>query len=145
MNIFAGFSNDGTLADFDGDGNLDIISRNLAGGTFGVAFGNGDGTFEAVLSSSVPSGITNIEAKDINGDGAADLAFTANGTNTVDIYLGGSRTLSETASYGVGSTPSDVAIEDFNGDGFQDLAVTDEGGTVHLLEGNGTGQFESAV
>ena len=57
-----------TLADFNGDGNLDLATAG------GVLPGNGDGTFGAALSAiSLPANTVRIDAADFNGDGNADL------------------------------------------------------------------------
>ncbi len=45
----------------------------------------------------------------------------------------------------MGALPGWVVVGDFNGDGFQDLATVNQGSTVTLLLGNGSGGFAAAT
>lgn len=61
----------GVLADFDLDGTLDVMSANLTAGPLTFLNGNGDGTFAAARTISVPTGVKPnwIAADDFNKDG----------------------------------------------------------------------------
>jgi hypothetical protein len=66
------------LADFNGDGNLDIVTTNqfdLSQHASGidVLFGNGDGTFQAPRFLRTDGLVTVLIAGDLNGDGLPDL------------------------------------------------------------------------
>ena len=71
-----------TVADFNGDGNLDLVVGNLGpsagGGSAGVVsllLGNGDGTFQpAAAYSTGGSSAASVSTGDFNGDGHPDLA-----------------------------------------------------------------------
>lgn len=58
------------VADFNGDGNLDIVNDNV------ILLGNGDGTFQPAhyLLTASP-GATSLVAADLNGDGLPDLVY----------------------------------------------------------------------
>jgi hypothetical protein len=135
------------VADFNGDGKLDLAVANYASNTVTILLGNGDGTLTAAASPATGSEPTSIAVGDFNGDGKADLVATDSGSNTVTILLGnGDATFTAGASPGTSSEPSFVAVGDFNGDGVPDLAVTNSGSnTVTVLLGNGDGTFTAAA
>ena len=152
------------VADFDGNGTLDVASANDADDTISVLLGNGDGTFTPASGSPVPSGNYNpgaIVAADFNGDGKPDLAvanFTAADpavpAGNVVILLGngdGTFTAAPGSPVTVGLDPFALAAADFNQDGKTDLAVDNYGNidqtqtqTLTLLLGNGDGTFTAA-
>lgn len=128
-----------TVADFDQDGELDIVATADAGsGASGVVFmhGSGNGTFAANLLSSTPGyGVIGL---DIDGNNTLDLA-TFNG----DILFGngsGGFTLAPGQRFTYGS----LASADFDSDGDVDLAITSDGTDSSLVRvwlGDGSGQF----
>ncbi|HET8924027.1 MAG TPA: FG-GAP-like repeat-containing protein [Candidatus Acidoferrum sp.] len=108
------------VGDFNGDGNLDIATGiQTAGATIQafiqIAFGNGDGTFQAVTNVPNVSAVTTpLLVADLNGDGNLDLVTGGFG------YFGrGDGTFP--TSQGSTGTPTYVFVGDFNGDGFLDL------------------------
>lgn len=118
------------VADFNGDGDLDIATANYSSDTVSILLGDGDGTTFTQANNS-PLGVGNspfaIAPADFNGDGFLDLAV-ANFyiDDTVSILLGGGdSTFTEEASspLGVGNEPISLAVADLNGDGRPDLAV----------------------
>jgi hypothetical protein len=139
-------------ADFDGDGNLDLV---FLGGTTStpaeayVLLGHGDGTFTAVSSptASNGNGATPLIA-DFNRDGIPDVAFVQ--LNQVSLLLGnGDGTFTPkvtpvaTPYLVAGEVP---AVADFNGDGIPDLAVPEyQTGNLTILLGNGDGSFRLGV
>jgi hypothetical protein len=132
-------------ADVNGDGNLDLISTNLASSNISVMLGNGDGTFQAQTAYGTGDSPSFIAVGDFNRDGWLDLAVVNNGDNTISILLGnGDGTFQTQVTYAVGSYPEGVSIGDFNQDGFLDLAVSNSSdGTVSILLGNGNGTFQT--
>jgi len=64
-----------SVADLNGDGNLDILVTEYLGSAVAVLLGNGDGTFQPVLSSPAPVGGEAIRVGDFNNDGVPDAAF----------------------------------------------------------------------
>ncbi len=65
------------VADFDGDGKLDVAAANSADNTISILLGVGDGTFGAKTDFPTGAGPVGIVAADLDGDGKLDLA-TAN-------------------------------------------------------------------
>jgi Tfp pilus tip-associated adhesin PilY1 len=75
------------IADFDGDGHLDIATANYEDITLSLFLNNGDGTFALSTTVSVgqfPAGVT---AADLNGDGYPDLALASFGSNSLGVLL----------------------------------------------------------
>jgi hypothetical protein len=146
------------LADFNGDGKLDLVALNRIDKTYTVTFGNGDGTFGAPLTYQLGKSPLALVVGDFNKDGKADLAISSDcGASSctqpgeIDVLLGhGDGSFAASATYPVGYSPSSLALGDLNGDGIPDLAVAnacgEDGtckspGTAILLAGNGTGKF----
>ncbi len=79
-------ANFATLADFDGDGIVDIAVSNLGpsgggngAGVAGLLLGNGDGTFQPATAYGAGGSYTAaLSAGDFNGDGQLDLAIVNN-------------------------------------------------------------------
>jgi hypothetical protein len=135
-------TNSVTVADFNGDGNLDLATVQYLGNVVSVLFGNGDGTFEAPVDYLTAAAPTFVAAGDFNGDGFPDLilledspsghylsVFLNNGDGTF-----GARLDTPTA------TPYVLGLGDFNRDGKLDAAVGGDNG-LQIFLGNGDGTF----
>ena len=116
---------DVVVADFDGDGKLDLAVSNYSTGTVGILHGQGDGTFAPVVQQ--PAGISQprrMVAGDFNADGKVDLALAGYDANHLSVLLGnGDGTFSTPQIYSTGGNPISVAAGDFNNDGRLDLAT----------------------
>ena len=111
----AGLSLD-VVADLNGDGKPDMVTRNTSARQIQVLLGNGDGTFKALP----PFGQYGIyTAADLNGDGKLDLVGGALGYAAL-VYPGnGDGTFGSPTRL-----PTGGLVGDFNGDGKPDLAST---------------------
>jgi hypothetical protein len=136
------------VADFNGDGHLDLAVVNRDGpgpgvdpGTVSILLGIGDGSFLPQTVFTVGSEPQSVAVADFNGDGHPDLAVSNSDDRTVSVLLG-----TGTGSFGPQSTlaagpgfdvveggTEAVAVGDFNGDGRPDLAVTDDDLSVSIL------------
>src|SRR6266478_5557040 len=141
--------------DFNRDGKLDLAVSNYGDNSLSVLLGNGDGTFQAPLTSPVGTNPAQVTVGDFNGDGKLDLAVSSVANNTVAVLLGnGDGTFLPPLIAPVGANPWYFAVGDFNGDRILDLAVSDYGcpldcnsspsSTVTVLLGNGNGTFRPA-
>ncbi len=132
------------VADFDGDGNLDVVANKSAssGGAVMLLPGNGDGTI-GVRRPIVGNGPNSIAGGDFNEDGVVDLVVANGSSNSISIVLGnGETTFSRAQNIPVGRSPTSVAVGDFNADGHLDLAVVNSNADdVSILRGMGDGTF----
>src|SRR5436305_3116045 len=92
------------VADFDGDGKLDLAVVDFTDSIVSVFRGNGDGTFGAPTASGVGGHPFSLVVGDFNNDGKLDIAVANRLSNNVSILKGngnGSFVLTRTVSTGV--------------------------------------------
>ena len=115
----------GDIADWNGDGKLDLLSGLSSGGGV-VNLGRGDGAFDTRLqivpTNSPP---TQVSPVDLDGDSQLELVGLNMQSNSIDVWehaavTGTNRLLS---SFSVGPYVQAFAHGDFNDDGLVDLAV----------------------
>ena len=127
----------------------------------GVLLGNGDGTFQPVVTygtgGPADSEAFDVAVADVNRDGKPDLIvansgniFTNDGGSVAVLLGNGDGTFQPAVAYSSGGGDvMAVAVADVNGDGNPDLLATDYWGypanTVSVLLGNGDGTFQPAV
>jgi FG-GAP-like repeat len=163
------------IADLNGDGRPDLVVVNqtvksYADGVLGVLIGNGDGTFQPVVTYDTGGFVAGSFAiADLNGDGKLDLAVVncaPSGTmncpgsdGNVAVLLGrGNGTFHPARIFnrnGGGFTTGPILVADVNGDHKPDLLVGNfcafannncvGDGSVSVLLGRGTGAFRPAV
>ena len=160
-NLLSMYSSSVAIADFNGDGKLDLALTNSTAMNYGVAIllGNGDGTFRSpplLYSGGLsPSALV---ALDINGDGKPDLVVAGgygSAYASLTILLNhGDGSFPASVSYPTAINPGMAVVGDFNGDGKPDIAVssitysngttgTDVSGAISVLLGNGDGTFKT--
>jgi len=125
-----------TTADFNGDNHSDIAVADSCGtdpkcvsdGAVGVLLGNGDGTFQPLVSYPATGPDTaRLMSGDINGDRHPDVvALDAQFTDFTFFLGNGDGTLQAGVDYTAGLVPIWAVIADFNGDRASDLAVVNE-------------------
>jgi hypothetical protein len=144
------------VGDFLGNGKQDIavaVTDIYNGQTSVFIFlGNGDGTFQqtplTLATGFISDGPHSLIARDLNGDGRADLILTSSAALSVSLS-NGDGTFAAPVTFNLGATPTDVAVADLRGNGKLDLIATTPaaGGqsTVKVLLGNGDGTFAAPV
>ena len=138
------------VADFNGDGKLDLTTANAESETISVLLGNGDGTFQTHTdnSTAVAGSCISLAAGDLRNDGKIDIVAGCQSEGEVAVLLGnGNGTFKAAKAYSVPAGVDDIALGDFNGDGKLDVAVTNAGtyDMVSVLPGSGTGTLKTAV
>jgi hypothetical protein len=126
--------------DFNGDGNLDIVSANRGNSTVSVLLGKGDGTFQSAVTYLVGGrGPQSVAVGDFNHDGKLDIVVANVDDYTICVLLGkGDGTFAAPVIDYTGTGPNSLAVADFNGDHLPDLAVTNSSSnTLSILINDG--------
>jgi uncharacterized repeat protein (TIGR01451 family) len=143
------------VADFNGDGKLDLAVANSGSNNVSVLLGNGDGTLKPSMNFSAGNGPSAIAVGDFNGDGKLDLAVfqpgdSTNGvTGAVSILLGnGDGTFQVAKTTALTSQAASMVVGDFNSDKKSDLVIGNIDSaaselTLNLFVGNGDGTFSA--
>ncbi|MEI7424753.1 MAG: T9SS type A sorting domain-containing protein [Candidatus Staskawiczbacteria bacterium] len=158
------FVNQEHLADFNGDGKIDILmhqhsttsSTLNSGDTIWVLLNNGNGTFTSTPKKRVPeSAIWRISTGDFNGDGKMDIfgQYDSYNTNFVIYFGNGDGTFATAKKILIGPVNKfheNHIVGDFNGDGKLDMAsfyaqASNEtnNSKMNVYLGNGDGTFSS--
>ena len=129
------------VADFNGDGAIDVVAANRPGPSF-VCLNDGRGRFTAACIAIPAASATSIVPGDFDKDGAIDLAVPSRDGGQSHIYFNdGKGGFARTAPFGLPTSAARAAAAaDFNGDGALDLAVGDEKArtlTVYVNDGRG--------
>lgn len=134
-------SEDVAVADFNGDGNLDLVFCSEDDFVHEYYWGNGRGGFAAAPVSLPNSEANAVIAQDINGDSKLDLLFGNNGTTTVLINDGsGGFSNESTRVPAIPRVTQDLAMADVDNDGDLDLFLGNENGNLLFLN-TGKGFF----
>jgi hypothetical protein len=137
------------LADFNGDGKMDIAVSNFTSNTISVFLNKGDGTFQAPIVSPVQIialGLGPIAVGDFNQDGKPDLVVgTIAGLQADIVLLGnGDGTFHQLAPIPNSFGFFHARVGDLNGDGHLDL-VTGDNGNISVFLGHGDGTFSAGT
>lgn len=151
------YPQDVTVADLNGDGNMDLVAAGYDSHTISVRLGKGDGSFTVKTDFWAGRFPTSVVAADFNGDGNEDLAVTNNNhtahhdaADKVSVLLGdGNGGFAAKTDFEAGGyRQHSITVADFNGDGNTDLAMLNHSprhGTVSVLLGDGSGGFTAAT
>ena len=138
--------NDVRVADFDGDGNADLLTANLGTSTVSLFRGNGDGTFQkdSVLDAGKNGAF--LAVADFDSDGDSDFAISHWTENFTSVFLNrGNGTFEPRRDYKTGLGNYGVDAADLNGDGHPDIVTANyRARSRSILFGTGDGTFRAA-
>ncbi|MCK5786689.1 MAG: VCBS repeat-containing protein [Candidatus Sabulitectum sp.] len=131
------------LADFDNDGNLDVLTMDIQqSGDISVVYGNGDGTFQPPVQIGVVWGYTPLAAFDYDRDGDMDVFWIYDGAHpTTLLRNNGDGTFTNvTSSSGIvySASTSSLDVGDIDNDGWIDIFIGGQNGKLYLNDGDGT-------
>ena len=143
-----------TIADLDGDGDLDLISADLLIGNLTVFLQTALAFFDPVslvLGDSDPKHLPNsIVATDLDGDGDLDLVSANGGLEPLTVLIQAGRGTFDPVPVVLGDAstifiPSAVQARDLDGDGDLDLvAAGNRSDNLTVFIQNGPGSFDPA-
>lgn len=148
VNYGAGDYESVAVADFDGDGHLDIAVADTVAGLVDIFKGAGDGTFALraqFTTDASNTGPNAVVVGDFNHDGYPDLAVVNyTGMNVAILLNNGNGTFGISAVYplsGRTKYPAKIVAASLKGNGNLDLLVPLLSPAVAVLSGNGDGTF----
>ena len=112
--------------DFDGNGKIDILLRDLNSQKVSVSLMNGTSLSNQVFLPNMPANYSIVDMADFNGDGKIDLLWRDSANQKVVMWLMDGNTLSSQAFLpDMSANYSVIDTADFNGDGNADLLWRD--------------------
>jgi hypothetical protein len=118
------------VADFNRDGNLDVVSggRTSTGGSISVVLGSASGVLSAPVNRTFSDAVGEVRSADFNRDGAPDLAYLSGsaGGGVVRVMLGnGNGTFGNPVAYPTATDgQTSLTVDDASGDGIPDVVIT---------------------
>lgn len=144
--LYSGTVSDVVLADFNGDGNTDIVVAETATNSLVAFAGNGDGTFSSPVITTLSIAPRQLLAGDFDGRGRNELLVRTNTGTAMAIFTSSGLQFSPMTSTPLAASPYNAVVADIDGDGKLDVLV----GSVSPVEfqifyGKGDGTFEAPV
>jgi len=148
--VDAGETSNLAVGDLDGDGNVDVVATNPAGGSVTQFMGRIDGTLGEAMTwgLSERAGPYSAAIGDFDADGHPDVAIADITERLMWVRLGnGDGSLGAAVSYAIGGIPSFIVIaRDVDLDGRLDLVSANRGSDdVSVLLGVGDGTFRLPI
>ncbi len=134
------------IADFNNDGDQDLVVASLVGNSLEVYYGNGDGSLSPPLSHTTNTPY-HVFCHDLDEDGNVDLVSSNSVDSSFSVLMGdGTGHFSEVVTHDVGGSPMAAVAGDFDEDGTVDLAIANFGlGVIQVADGDGSGGFAAAT
>mgnify|MGYP000169682110 CR=1 FL=1 len=138
------------LADFDGDGKLDVASSLAGSAKVSVRRGLGTGHFSSAVLIDVGSSPAGIAVGDFDHDGKKDIVVVNSSDGSMSVLInttvGSNLSFDNSLVLTAGNTPVAVASADMNGDSYDDIVILNTGdGAVSVQLNDQTGSFYEAT
>ena len=142
--LYANIGSQIGVADFNGDGAVDLAAPDIQNDVVYILLGNNTGSFTLKATPFNGSGPTRVFTSDFNGDGHADILVQGALGADATVYLGnGDGTFQAGVRYTGPHYISSLLLQDMDGDGHLDMVVTDQNQAIDILRGNADGTFAS--
>jgi len=134
------------VADWNGDGRVDLAAGNFEPPSVSLLAGRGDATFGPRQDIPMGGAVAAVAVADVNADATPDLVAAVPYEKKVAVLLGkGGGSFQPAIEYETGGNPWSVALCDLNRDGRPDLVTGDLMGngyaSASVLLGLGDGKF----
>lgn len=130
------------VADFNGDGAVDLAAADIQNNAVYILLGNNTGSFTLKTTLFDGAGPTNVLTSDLNGDGHVDLVVQGFYGANAAVFMGnGDGTFQSGVAYSGPHNITGIILQDMDGDGKLDMVVSGFNNTVDILHGNGDGTF----
>ena len=145
--VLGAFAGVVAVADFNGDGHLDVVAGDEGTGSSGIVrifFGTGTGALKKPVTYPVGALLGAIAAGDLNGDHFPDLAVAGPMDGSVAVFINdGTGKFHKPVTYNAGGGEVvDVKIADLRHDGKQDLVIANGSlSAIGVLLNKGNGKF----
>ncbi|HCK71975.1 MAG TPA: hypothetical protein DHW38_10395, partial [Planctomycetaceae bacterium] len=132
-------------ADFDMDGDVDLVAANHHVKTTSIHFNDGNGSFDTLISYNTGTRTGSAEVGDFDGDQDIDIVVTQDLSGMVKfLWNDGEGGFTQQTTQNVGDNPRGIDAGDIDGDGDLDLVVVNvHANTVSILENEGGQSFSS--
>jgi Bacterial Ig-like domain (group 3)/FG-GAP-like repeat len=142
--LFPGLNARMGIADFDGDGAVDIVISDVADDTISFLSGDNAGHFTLKQTFFDGNNPQNITVADLNGDGHPDFIAQGGLAQTISVYIGnGNGTFQPVVSYTGPNHAGAFVLSDIDHDGHPDLVISGFFNTISVLPGHGDGTFSN--
>lgn len=133
------------VADLNGDGKPEVLTRSPRTGAITVLEGTGTATFTRSRTTPAPKASGPFALADLNGDSKLDLVLTG-GPDTVAILLArADGTWSPPRDVPIAGEALDLAVADVNRDGRADLVLATRRDRVSVLLGRADGSWSAPL